>query len=142
MHIIGLIVFKNFPALEHKQKSIPSGLQKLCGPIWRYQLWELKEILEQERPPFCRNSKNHYLVQFKIRLEHELVSEFISFYGNKYINPLKHFYWNPVANVFIFQNYILGVYKRKLERLAEVEHPCKVILMDRGLDSCQIFATL
>ena len=68
-------------------------------------------------------------------MEHEPISEFQSFYRNEPINPL-------VPNAFIFQNYILDLYQRKLERLTEVNHPCKVILMDSELDACHIFTTL
>ena len=36
---------------------------------------------------------------------------------------------------FHLSDYILDVYKRQLDRLIEVGHPFKVILMDRGPDS-------
>ena len=34
-----------------------------------------------------------------IKVEHEPVKEFQSFYGNHLINPLEYFYKNPVDNV-------------------------------------------
>ena len=47
--------------------------------------------------------------RFKIRVEHEPLSEFQSFYGNKVINTLEKVYEDPVANALIFKNYVLDV---------------------------------
>ena len=68
------------------------------------------------------------------------VSKF--FYGNDLINLMEHFYKNPTDNVFIFQNYVPDVYQQRMETLEIIQHPCKVIVMDCGLDACQIFITL
>ena len=78
----------------------------------------------------------------KIKIEHEPLVEFESFHGNDSVNPLTHFYQNPKENAFIFQNYVLDVYEKRLEKLMNVQHPCKVILMDGGLDSCHLFTTI
>ena len=75
-------------------------------------------------------------------MEHEPVKEFQIFYGNDLINPLDHFYKNPPDNTYIFQNYVLDVYQQRMETLETVQHPHKVIVMDHGLDACQIFTTL
>ena len=57
-------------------------------------------------------------------------------------NPLQNFYQNPKENAFIFQNYVLDIYQQRMEGFFLLEPMCKVILMDRGLDSCQLFTTL
>ena len=49
------------------------------------------------------------------------------------MNPPVHFYKTPADNAFIFQNYALGIYQQRMETLEAVQHPCKVIVMDRGL---------
>ena len=77
----------------------------------------------------------------KIKIEHEPLVEFESFHGNDFANPLEHFYQNPKENAFIFQNYVLDVHEKRLEKLMNIQHPYKVILMDRGLDSCHLFTT-
>ena len=71
-----------------------------------------------------------------------LYKNFKVFYGNDLINPLEHFYKNHAYNAFIFQNHILDVYQQRMETLETVQHPCKVIGMDGGLDACQIFSTV
>ena len=43
---------------------------------------------------------------------------------------------------FILQNYELDVYLQRVEMLETVQHPCKVTVMDHGLDAYQIFTTL
>ena len=58
------------------------------------------------------------------------------------INPLQNFYQNPKENAFIFQNYVLDIYQQRMEVLSPVEPMCKVIVMDRGLDSLSTFTTL
>ena len=77
-----------------------------------------------------------------IKIEHEPVKEFQCFYGNDLINPLEHFYKNPTDSVFIFLNYVLDVYQQRMETLETVQHPCMVVVMDHGLDTCQIFTTV
>ena len=47
--------------------------------------------------------------KFKVRAEHEPIGELENIYGNKLINPLEQFNKDPVANAFIFQNYVLDV---------------------------------
>ena len=63
-------------------------------------------------------------------------------YANSLIYPVENVYKNPTDNVFIFQNYVLDVYQQRMETLETVLHPCKVIVMDCGLDACHIFTTL
>ena len=46
-----------------------------------------------------------------IKVEQEPVKEFPSFNGNDQINPLEYFHKNPTDDAFIFQNYVLDVYK-------------------------------
>ena len=77
-----------------------------------------------------------------IKVEHEPVKEFQSFYGNDLINPLEYFHKNPTDSAFVLQNYVLDVYEQRMETLETVQHPCKVIVMDHGLDACQIFTTM
>ena len=77
-----------------------------------------------------------------ITIEHELIKEYQIFDGNDLINPLEHFYKNPTDNAFIFENYVLDIYQQRMETLETVQHPCKVIIMNHGLDACQIFATV
>ena len=80
--------------------------------------------------------------KIKIKTDHEPVGAFATFFGNDMINPLQNFYQNPKENAFIFQNYVLDIYQQRIEVLSAVEPMCKVIVMDRGLDSCQPFTTL
>ena len=80
--------------------------------------------------------------KFKIKTDDEPVRAFQTFYGNDMINLLQNFYHNPKENAFIFQNYVLDIYQPRMEVLSAVEPMCKVIVMDRGLDSCQLFTTL
>ena len=98
----------------------------------------------QERQKFYKSLKNSLSGEDKatIMVEHEPVKEFQSFDGNDLINPLQHFNTNPVDNAFIFQNCVLDVYQQRMETLESVKHMCKVIVMDCGLDVCQIFTTL
>ena len=79
---------------------------------------------------------------FKIKTDHEPFGAFQTFYGNDMINQLQNFYQNPKENAFRFQNYVLNIYQQRMEVLSAVEPTCKVIVMDRGLDSCQLFTTL
>ena len=58
------------------------------------------------------------------------------------INPLEHFYKNPADSAFTFQNCVLDVYQQRMETLETVHHPCNIIVMDCGLDPCQIFTTV
>ena len=55
-----------------------------------------------------------------IKVEHEPVQRFQSFYGNYLINPLEHFYKNPADNAFIFQNYVIDVYEQRMETIETV----------------------
>ena len=55
-----------------------------------------------------------------IKVEHEAIKEFQTFYGNDLINPLEYFYKNPTDNTFIFQNYVLDVYQQRMETLETV----------------------
>ena len=55
------------------------------------------------------------------------------------MNSLEHIYKNPADNVYIFQNYVFDVYQQRMETLETAQYPCKVIVMDCGLDACQIF---
>ena len=77
-----------------------------------------------------------------IKVEHEPVKESQSLYGNDLLNPLENFYKNPTNNAFTFQNYVIDIYQERMETLETVQHPCKVIHMEHGLDACQIFTTL
>ena len=74
--------------------------------------------------------------KFKIKTDHDPVGAFQTFFGNDMINPVQNFYHNPKENAFIFQNYVLDMYQQRKEVLSAVEPMCKVIVMDRGLDSC------
>ena len=58
------------------------------------------------------------------------------------MNPLEHLYKNPTNNAFIFQNYVLDVYQQRRGTLETVQHPYQVIVIDCGLDVCQIFITV
>ena len=78
----------------------------------------------------------------KIKINHEPVDEFQKFWGNDMINPLLDFYKNQKENAYVFQNYVLDIYQCRMEALSLVQQPYKVILMDRGLDSCHLFTTL
>ena len=78
----------------------------------------------------------------KIKINHEPVDEFQNFWGNGMINPLLDFYKNQKENAYVFQNYVLDIYQCRMEVLSLVQQPYKVILMDRGLDSCHLFTTL
>ena len=49
---------------------------------------------------------------------------------------------NPTDNAFIFQNYVLNVHQQRMETSQTVQHPCKVSVMNQGLDVCQVFATV
>ena len=40
------------------------------------------------------------------------------------------------------QNYVLDVYQQRMDSLDPVQYPCKVSVMDHGLDACQIFTIL
>ena len=71
-----------------------------------------------------------------------LLKEFQCFYGNYLINPLEYFHKNPTDSAFIFQHYVLDVYEQRMETLETVPHPWRVIVMDHGLNVCQIFTTL
>ena len=75
-------------------------------------------------------------------MEHEPIKESQSFYTSDLINPLKHFYKNPTDDAFIFQNYVLDVYQQRMEILETVHNPSKVIVIDCGLNACQIFTTV
>ena len=77
-----------------------------------------------------------------IKIEYKPVKEFQNIYGNDLKNPLEHFYENPTDNTFIFQSYELHVYQQRMETLETVQHLCKVIVTDFGLDACQIFTTV
>ena len=77
--------------------------------------------------------------KFKIKTDHEPVGAFQTFYGHDMINPLQNIYPNLKENAFIFQNYVLDIYQQRMVVLSAVEPTCKVIVMDRGLDSCQLF---
>ena len=46
-----------------------------------------------------------------IKVEYETVKEFQSVSGNNLIKSYGHFYRNPADSAFIFQNYVLDVYK-------------------------------
>ena len=72
----------------------------------------------------------------KIKINHEPVDEFQTFWGNDMINPLLDFYKNQKENAYVLQNYVLD------KALSLVQQPYKVILMDRGLDTCHLFTTL
>ena len=80
--------------------------------------------------------------KIKVQIDNKPVGAFQTFFGNDIINPLQNFYQNPKENAFIFQNYVLDIYQQRMEVLSAVEPMCKVIVMDRGLDSCQLFTTL
>ena len=58
------------------------------------------------------------------------------------INPPQNFYQNPKENAFIFLNYVLDIFKQRMEILSAVGPMCRVTVMDRGLDSCHLFTTL
>ena len=58
------------------------------------------------------------------------------------MNPLEHFYKNPTDSAFIFQSYVLDVYRQRMETLETVLHAYQVIVKDQGLDTCQIFTTV
>ena len=77
-----------------------------------------------------------------IKVEHEPMKELQSFYRNDLIKPPEHFYKNPIDNAVIFQKYVLDVYHQRMELLETVQHPYKVIVMDCGLDACQILTTV
>ena len=77
----------------------------------------------------------------KIKINPEPVNEFQKFWGNDMINPLLDFYKNQEENAYVFQNYVLDIYQCRMEALSLVQQPYKVILMDRGLDSCHLFTT-
>ena len=53
--------------------------------------------------------------KFKIKTDHEPFGAFQTYYGNDMITPLQNFYQNPKENAFIFQNYVLDIYKQKME---------------------------
>ena len=97
-----------------------------------------KTTLMKKFEQFLSDDEN---AKIKIEHEHEPLVEFESFHGNDFVNPLEHFYQNPKENAFIFQNYVLDVYEKRLEKLMNIQHPYKVILMDRGQDSCHLFTT-
>ena len=78
----------------------------------------------------------------KIWIDHEPIKEFQQFKGSELINPLTEFYINPKENAFVFQNYVLDVYQERLEKLEKVQTPYKLIVMDRGFDSCHLFSCL
>ena len=78
----------------------------------------------------------------KIEINHEPVDESQNFWGNDMINPLLNFYKNQNENEYVFQNYVLDIYQCRMESLSLVQQPYKVILMDRGLDSCHLFTPL
>ena len=80
--------------------------------------------------------------KFKIKTDHESIEAFQTFYGNDMINALQNLYQNPKENAFIFQKYVLDIYQQRMEVWSALEPICKVIVMDRGLDSCQLFTTL
>ena len=80
--------------------------------------------------------------KIKIKTDHEPVGAFQTLFCNDTINPLQNFYQNPKENAFIFQNYVLDIYQQRIEVLSTVEPTSKVIVMDRGLDSCQFLTTL
>ena len=52
---------------------------------------------------------------------------------------MENFYKNPTDNAFVFQNYVLDVYQKRMKTLETVQHACKVIVMGGGLDACQKF---
>ena len=80
--------------------------------------------------------------KFKIKTDNGPVGAFQTFYGNDMVNPLQNFYQNPKENAFIFHNYVSDIYHHRMEVLSAVEPMCKVIVMGRGLNSCQLFTTL
>ena len=77
-----------------------------------------------------------------IKVEHEPVKDFKHFYRNDLIYPLEHFYKNPTDRAFIFQHYVLYVYQQWMKTIETVQLPSKVIVLDNGLNACQIFLTV
>ena len=80
--------------------------------------------------------------KIKIKLDHEPVGAFQTFFGNDMINPLQNFYQNPKENAFIFQSYGLHISQQGMEVFSAVEPMFMVIVMDIDLDSHQLFTTL
>ena len=74
--------------------------------------------------------------KIKIKIVHEPVGPLQTYFGNDMKNPLQNFYQNPKKNSFIIQNYVLDIYQQRMEVLSAVAPMCKVIVMDRGLNSC------
>ena len=81
--------------------------------------------------------------KIKIKRNHEQVGAFQTLFGKDMMNPLQNYLpKHHKENAFIFQNYVLDIYQQRIKALSAVEPMCKVIVIDRGLDSCQLFTTL
>ena len=80
--------------------------------------------------------------KIKIKTDHKPVGVFETVFGNGMINSLQNFYQNPKKNAFIFQNYVLDISQQRMKVSSAVEPMCKVMVMEWGLDSCQLFTTL
>lgn len=74
-----------------------------------------------------------------IEVMFEPIDLFKSFFGNSDVNPLHEFYQDQ-RNAFAFQNYILDLYGSRLTTLFAPSHSQRIVLMERGLDACNVFA--
>lgn len=74
-----------------------------------------------------------------IKVLFEPIDLFKAFFGNTDINPLQEFY-NDERNAFAFQNYVLDLYKSRLATQFVPIYSQRVVLMERGLDACSVFA--
>ena len=86
-----------------------------------------------------QEEKKKNLLLKNVVVDFEPVDKFSKLFGNEDVNPLYHFYQDK-KNSYCFQNYVLDVY---MERYTELlaQNP-DVVVMERGLDACKIFAEL
>lgn len=76
-----------------------------------------------------------------IYIDHEPVEQFQHYisHDKEKFNPLMEFYKDKQKNMVAFQHYVLDLYDSRYSYLKKVHANKKLIILDRGLDSCAVF---